>query len=81
MWHVTYETWHMTGEGGEVNLLSKCKLPSSYGLGVQVCWRYFYNGSLTDLINQLISKVAKLPATPGLLTIWGSSVDNRPSTN
>ena len=45
MWHVTHDKW------GEVNLLSKFELPSSYGLGVKVFWRYFHKGSLSQLIS------------------------------
>ena len=34
MCHVTLDTWHMTGDRWEkVNLISKCQLPSCYGLG------------------------------------------------
>ena len=43
MWHMTHDTWHKTldmwhmtyDRWEEVNLLSKCQLPSSYGLGVR----------------------------------------------
>ena len=37
MWHMTYDTRHMTPDRwGEVNLLSKFQLHSSYSLGVKV---------------------------------------------
>ena len=37
MWNMTHDTWHITCDRvGEVNLLSKFQLPSSYGLGVKV---------------------------------------------
>ena len=43
---------HMTrGRRGELNLLSKFKLPNSYGLGELVFWRYFHKGSLNILMN------------------------------
>ena len=36
IWHVPHGIWHMTGDRlEEVKLLSKCQLPSSYGLGVR----------------------------------------------
>ena len=41
MWHVTPDTWHVTPDMwqvGAVNLLSKCQLPSSYGLqSIAIC--------------------------------------------
>ena len=42
MWHMTLDMW------GEVNLFSKFQLPSSYGLGVKMFWRYFHQGSVTQ---------------------------------
>ena len=50
IWHVTCDTWHVTYDTwqvGVVNHLSKCELPSSYGLGVKVFWRYFHIGWLS----------------------------------
>ena len=35
IWHVTHDTWHGTHRG-EVNILSKCEVLSSWGLGVKV---------------------------------------------
>ena len=81
MWHVTGDTWHVTGTRdmwhltldryGEVNLLSKCQLPSSYRLGMKVCWRYtelFPQSTLNDWINDGgVFRTAL--ATPGLLNI------------
>ena len=49
-WHMTCVTWHVTG-GGRITLLSKFLLPSSYGLGVKVFWRYFLIGSLTEWLH------------------------------
>ena len=37
----TRDTWHLTHEiWWEVNILSKCQLSSSYGLGVMMFWRF-----------------------------------------
>ena len=42
MWHVTRDMWHMACDRwGDVNLLSKSQLPSSYGLGVKVFEDFF----------------------------------------
>ena len=68
-WHMTRDMWHMTG-GGDVNFLSKFWLPSSYGLGVKVLWRYFHKGSLTDWVSYFMNDEGvcrTAPATPGLL--------------
>ena len=35
MWHKTCDRWR------EVNLCSKVQFPSSFGLGVMLCWRFF----------------------------------------
>ena len=45
MCHVTHDWWV------EGNLLSKFQLPSSYGLGVKVFWKYFLKRSLTTTAN------------------------------
>ena len=80
MWHVTHDTWYVTRHRwGEVNLLSKLKLSSSYGLGMKVFWRFGEKGWFIQFINyQLIrdKRVCKTaPATPGLLTIaWNVPV-------
>ena len=51
MWHMIYDTWHVTCDTWrEVNTLSKCQVPRSYGLGVKVSWRYFRKESVTELI-------------------------------
>ena len=48
-WHMTCDVWHVTHDRwGEVNLLLKCQLPSSYGLGVKVFWRYL--GKLKQIL-------------------------------
>ena len=47
-WHMAYDTCHMTGymlhrpcdTWWNVNILSKCPLPSSHGLGLTLFWRY-----------------------------------------
>ena len=79
-WHMTHDMWHMLG----VNILSKFQLPSSYGLGLTVFWRYF-GKRLTQWLNQSINYEAvyrTAPATPGLLILDGvGPVDNRPSTD
>ena len=69
MWHVTHDMWHLTRDrNGEVNLLSKFQLPSSYGLGMKVCRRYFHKPSLSELISDG-GDCRTAPATPGLLNI------------
>ena len=73
MWHIKCDTWHLTPgtwHRGEVNLLSEFQLPSSYGLGMKVCWRYFCKGWPSHLINELMSNGGvwrTAPASPGLL--------------
>ena len=48
--HVKHDTWLMTYDRWwKGNPLSKLQLPSFYGLGVKVFWRYFHNGSVTKL--------------------------------
>ena len=51
MWHVTHDRW------GEVYLVSKCQLLTSYGLGVKVFWTYFRKGWLALSLNQSVAKV------------------------
>ena len=51
MWHMTRDRWE------EVNLLPTFHLPSSYGLGVILFWRYFHNGWMSDLINESVTNV------------------------
>ena len=51
MWHMTCDRWE------EVNLLSKFRLPSSYGLGVKLFGRYFQKGWLADWFNESVAKV------------------------
>ena len=64
MWHGTHDTWHVTWK--EVNILSTFQVPSSYGFGVNVFWRFGGKGSLSYLVNdKAICKTA--PATPGML--------------
>ena len=70
-WHMTCDWWHMTHyRWGEVNILSKFQLPSSYALGVKVFLRYLYKGWLTQLINYWNSDIGVCKTaspTPGLL--------------
>ena len=47
MWHVTQDMWHKVG----VNILSKFQIPSSYGLGKTVSWRFWKKGSLNEPMN------------------------------
>ena len=57
-WHVTCDKWHVTHDmlhvtcdiWWEVNIVQKGQVPSSYGLGVEVFWRYFKK-RVTQLIN------------------------------
>ena len=58
-WYVTRDTWNVTHETSHitcdmlwgVNILSKCQLPSSYGLWFMISWRLGGKDSRTDLIN------------------------------
>ena len=48
-WHIKCDMWHMThNRCGEVPRLTKFQLPSFYGLGVKVFWRYYNKEWLTD---------------------------------
>ena len=54
MWHVTRDIWHLTcNRWGEVNPPSKFQLPSFYGLGMMVWWRYFHKSWPNEWINEL----------------------------
>ena len=66
-WHVTPDTWHLTCDTWwGVNILSKCQLSSSQGLGVMMLWRFGGKCWLSNLIgNRGVCKTA--PATSGLL--------------
>ena len=75
MWHVTCDMWHGTPDRWwEVNILSKFQVPSSYGLGVKIFWRYF-GKRVTQFINLSINNKGvcrTAPATPGpLITMEG----------
>ena len=60
LWYMTRGMWHLTREmWGDVNLLSKFQLPSSYSLGVKVCWRYFHRGSVSDLKNEWMNELMR----------------------
>ena len=56
-WHMTHDTWHVTRDMWHlvgVNILSKFKLPSSYGLG----WQWLEDSEQKDhRITELIKKV------------------------
>ena len=50
---VTSDGWHMTNNSwGEVSLLAKFQLPSFFGLGVKMFWKYFQKGYFNELIYQ-----------------------------
>ena len=63
---MTYNTWHVTSVGGGVNILSKCQLPSSYGLGWMMFGILGGKGWITDFIDKE-SVCRTAPAIPGLL--------------
>ena len=80
MWHVTHDMQRMTHDTWDVtcdmlwgvSILSKIQLPSSYGLGETVFWRYFHKGWISQLVTELMSDKAvsrTTPATPVLLNI------------
>ena len=49
--HVTFDTWHMTHDAqGVVNIVSKCQVPSSYGLCETV-----FSQRMTESVSELIS--------------------------
>ena len=68
MLHVTLDTWPV----GEVNLLSKYELPSSYGLVLKVFWRNFHTGWLTHWITELMD--VQQPRLPQVCTYIGITV-------
>ena len=49
MCHMTCDMW------GEVHILSKLRVSSSYSLGVNVFWRFWGKGWLTDLLDLWIN--------------------------
>ena len=66
-WHMTHDLWHVTyDKWGELKLLSKLQVPSSYGLGVKVVCpqRMTVSQFLKD---KGVCRTA--PATPCLLNI------------
>ena len=71
MGHGTHDMWHMTCEThGVLNIVSKCHVFSSNGLGVMMFWRLGGKGWLSQWINyKVVCRTAK--ATPGLLTRQG----------
>ena len=48
-WHMNHDTWHKVG----VNILSTFQLPSSYGLGVMMFWRFGGKGSPTPWVKKV----------------------------
>ena len=57
MWHMIHDIWYVTCDTWrEVNLLSKCQVSSSYGLGVKVLWRYL-NKRNTYIMNEWMTMV------------------------
>ena len=77
VWQVTHDIWHMTGGiyhvacdmCRKVNILSKCQVPSSYGLGVKLLWQFLEKGWLYQWNNEVINDKGVFwttPATPGL---------------
>ena len=78
MWQVTHEMLHVTHHTSHithdtwwwVNILSKFQIPSSYGLGLMMFWRFGGKGWLNQWTNEWISDKGvcrTAPATPGLL--------------
>ena len=56
MWHEKRDMWHGThNRWGEVNLLLKFQLPSSFGLGMKVYRRFGGKGLLSLLMNESLS--------------------------
>ena len=52
MGHMTRDVWHVTCDMlRRVNILSKLQLPSSYGVGRTVSWRYFNKSWPTEWMN------------------------------
>ena len=73
MWHMIQDMWHMTCDTWwGMNILSKCQLPSSFGLGSRVSWSFWMKGSPTQWMNEWINDKGVYrtsPATPSLLNI------------
>ena len=71
MWHVTCDMWHMAWR--EVIILSKCQVPSSYGLGVKVSGKYL-NKRITYLPTTLIylleRRLENSPGYAGSVNYW-----------
>ena len=46
MWHQTYDIWNLTPDTqGVMNIVSKCLVTRSYGLGVNMFWNIFLQRS------------------------------------
>ena len=58
MRHVTHDMWCMTCDTWwGVNVLLKFHLPSFYGLGWTVSWKFWTKGSLDQWMNKWVTKV------------------------
>ena len=67
-WHVTHDTWQVSHNTQKVvNIVSKFQLPSSYGLGVKVFWRYFHKRSLTHWLTDSVYHEGVFRTAPDLL--------------
>ena len=54
MWHVTYDTW------GGMNILKKIQVPNFFGLEVNVFWRFWGKGLLTESVTKAyLNKIMK----------------------
>ena len=77
MLRVPLDTWHLTCDmWWGVNILSKYQLPSSYGLGFTMSWRFRGKGWVSQLIMSNKGDCRTAPALLGLLTRQGSPVDS-----
>ena len=75
MWHVTCDTWRVTHDTWHVtcstwlwvNILTWFQFPSSYCWGVKMFWKFGEKGSLSELMNELMTKVfLEQPRLPGV---------------
>ena len=66
MWHLTPDTWYVTGGG-----LVKFQPLNFYGLGVNVHWRYFHKGWFTQGLNQWQSCLLDSPGYTGSVNYLG----------
>ena len=95
MRHMTYETWHVTHDmwpmpcdiwhvthdtQGMVHIVLKCKVPSSYSLGVKVFWRYFHKWWLGDSVSDKtkLDGVGPQPTRSTILSKYKSNQKHDP---